>query len=145
MSIEGVSSLHGYGSFAPRGGASLYLSPRDLVTLAKLVAQGAPIDLRLDPPPPEMIEIAPITMVRLVPLAEGALVVRSSEGGVLEFAAGPDARDILADTLRNLARASEMPIGPVCRHVDLEYFPGDRLLAETSMWVTILLLEDSGA
>jgi hypothetical protein len=72
------------------------------------------------------------------------LVVRSSDEGVLEFAGGPDARDKLAGTLTNLARASELPSGPVRRHADIEYFAGHPFLAEASMWVTILLTEDSG-
>src|SRR3989442_14724400 len=75
-------------------------------------------------------------MVRIVHLAEGALVFRSSEEGVLEFAVGPDARDKLAKTLTNLSLSSA-PSGPVRRHVDLEYFLGHPFLADTSMWVTI--------
>jgi len=120
------------------------VSARGLHAIADWLRREPSIDIELMTPPQEVIEVAPLRVLRLTPIAEGKICIRA-ESDVLEVRGGPEARHQLAETLINLALSAGDPAGAVVRHVDLEYFPGHYFLAEDSMWVTVVLLRNDGA
>jgi hypothetical protein len=149
MSRKRSTTRQGYGSFAPRRGAALYLTRADLRRVADLLDQREGADVGLATPPPEMVQTAPIELVRIVPRDDGFVVIRSEGTDVLEITGGPEARSLLAATLRNLAMHDEKEFterhgghAHARIHVDVDYFPDHPFLAESSMWVTILLADD---
>lgn len=94
--------------------------------------------LNLDSPPADAIEAGAVHSMRLLP-AERGPVVLSARDNAVEIDGGSAARGQLAQTQRNLASSAQVA-GPVLTHVDLEYFPGHRLLGEASMWMTVILV-----
>lgn len=136
------TSLAGaYGSFAPGGGIGLYGTPIAFRRLAALVRQTSGKAVMLDPAPAGVLEEAQVSGIACTDVPGQPVDVRRRDGRV-EVTGGAVARDMLAETLENLADAEDRLDDVIPPHVDLEYFEGHGFLAPTSMWMTVLLTRD---
>jgi hypothetical protein len=142
MTLTEGFGLQGYGSLTPRSGAALYLGVHDLARVGGALREGSDARFQLESPPVDLVEEAPIRVLRLEPLREGRVVISADQEGELRFAGGPESRKKLGMTLINLGEHLDAPHGTRRRHVDLAYFPGHPFLDEDSMWITVFLLDE---
>ena len=136
---ESLRLMSAYASLAEPNGAALYASPEGLRTLASFLREGSALEIELAPPPDKVVEAGPIETIRLLP-GNGPVLLRTTED-VIEIAGGSEAFSTLAATLENLADTDDGEAEAVARHVDLEYFPGDKLLDASSSWMTIFRVD----
>lgn len=139
--VEGVSEklTNAYATAASDGGIALYGTAESLTRLATRIGSEGVVELAT--PPAETVEAAVLQVVRVVN-ARGPIELRVI-GQTIEIAGDSASRAHLAASVENLAVDDPFG-GVVARHIDVAYFPGHGFLAETSAWMTVILLATPG-